>query len=533
MTHHGLRATAAALVALALTAPAVADDPARRGFDPDPVRPALGLERGFAIESAVPAPAGSLGATLLLDYSEGLLSTRVGDGERSPLLENRLQAHFMAAYALGRLELAIDVPVVLHQEADFRALRDQGVPAGSPLVAPVSGTALGDVRLAAKVPLLAPGRFPVSAAALLDLRAPTGNGDAFYGDGAMAVPSVVLTRDAGPVRIDAQVGYAFRGPGQYAQLVVHDGLTYGVGASMDLPRFAGLPSWRAIAELSGGWPRGNDLDTDRYRAPLALRGGVRAPLADGFALELGAGTGLGEAGYGRESWRVFAAVRWSRPATDRDGDGVLDRRDRCPDVPGEAALDGCTSGDTDLDTVLDPVDLCPQAKGLVELDGCPDRDIDGIPDVQDACPEDPGPAQNEGCPIGEDPVVEIETERLSLKDAINFDTGKASIKPESDHVLAAIAAIIREHPEIRRIRVEGHTDNVGGASYNKDLSQRRAQSVVDHLVEKGGVARERLVPVGYGFERPVASNADPLGRAKNRRVEFTILGDESDPRAAR
>jgi OmpA-OmpF porin, OOP family len=529
MTPRGWTRTAlAALVAVFFSAPlASADDPTRRGFDPDPARPALGLERGFAVESATAAPSGAFGAALLLDYSRGLLALELGD-DRTTLLESRLQAHVLAAWALGRLELAVDVPFVLAQDANLSRLTDQGVT--GPLVAPVSSSALGDVRLLAKVPIRGTSAFPVDAAVLLDLRAPTGDGDAFYGDGAMAVPSMVLTRALGRVRLDAQVGYALRRPGQYAQLVVRDGLTYGLGASLDLPTVGRLTRWRAIAELTGGWPRGNDLETDRYRAPLAVRGGLRVPLPGGLALELGAGTGLGAAGYGRESWRVFSSIRWEADSSDRDGDGVADRRDRCPDAPGEAKLDGCTPGDSDLDTVLDPVDLCPETPGSVELDGCPDRDHDWIPDVQDACPDVPGPAQNDGCPVGEEPLVEIETERLSLNDAINFDTGKDTIRPESSGVLEAIAAILKGHAEIGRIRVEGHTDNVGSAAYNKDLSQRRAQSVVDALVARG-VARERLVPVGFGFERPIAPNASPLGRAKNRRVEFTILTDQGVPRS--
>ncbi|HYG66893.1 MAG TPA: OmpA family protein, partial [Anaeromyxobacteraceae bacterium] len=96
--------------------------------------------------------------------------------------------------------------------------------------------------------------------------------------------------------------------------------------------------------------------------------------------------------------------------------------------------------------------------------------------------------------------------------------------------LDAIAGILEAHPEIGRIRVEGHTDDVGSAAYNKDLSQRRAESVVSALAARG-VPRERLVPVGYGFERPVASNATALGRAKNRRVEFTIVSGEDVPRS--
>lgn len=503
----GNRAALVALVAVVSAASrAAADDPTRRGFDPDPVRPAVGFERGFAVESATPAPAGAFAAGVLLDYSRGLLALELGD-DRAPLLESRLQAHVLAAWAVGRLELAIDVPFVLAQESNLSRLADQGVT--GPLVAPIASSAVGDVRVVAKLPIRTPRAFPVDAAVVLDLRAPTGDGDAFAGDGAMAVPSMVLTRTLGRVRLDGQVGYALRRPGQYAQLVVQDGLTYGLGASAELPPVRWLTGWRAIAELTGGWPRGNDLESDRYRAPLAVRGGLRIPLPGGLALDLGGGTGLGAAGYGRESWRVFSSIRWEATARDRDGDGDRDR-------------------DGDGDTVFDPVDLCPRVPGAVELDGCPDFDHDWIPDVEDACPREPGPAQNDGCPVGEEPLVEIETERLSLKDAINFDTGKDTIRAESSAIIDAIAAILNGHADLRLIRVEGHTDNVGSAAYNKDLSQRRAQSVVAALAARG-VARERLVPVGFGFERPVAPNTSPLGRAKNRRVEFTIVPSEEVP----
>jgi outer membrane protein OmpA-like peptidoglycan-associated protein len=218
---------------------------------------------------------------------------------------------------------------------------------------------------------------------------------------------------------------------------------------------------------------------------------------------VGAGAGLGESGYGREAWRVFAGIRWAqanigKPEDDFDHDGVPNAKDHCPRDAGPAALDGC-----------------------------PDRDGDEIPDRDDKCPDQPGPVQNGGCPVKEDePLVQIETERLSLKDAIHFDTGRDTIKSESFRILDEIAKLLKEHRELKKVRVEGHTDNVGGAAYNKDLSERRAASVVRHLVEKGGIARERLEPKGYGFERPVASNATAVGRAKNRRVEFTILGEQ-------
>jgi outer membrane protein OmpA-like peptidoglycan-associated protein len=187
--------------------------------------------------------------------------------------------------------------------------------------------------------------------------------------------------------------------------------------------------------------------------------------------------------------------------------------------------------DDDEDGVLVPLDLCPDQKGTLELDGCPDRDDDSIPDPQDDCPDQPGPGLSNGCPPKEgEPLVEIETERLTLKDTIQFDFGKDTIKPASDAILNQISTLLTQHPEVRHIRVEGHTDNVGSRAYNLDLSQRRAASVVKALVVRG-VRRGVLFPQGFGFDRPVASNDTALGRAKNRRVEFVVAeGPAQAPR---
>lgn len=183
------------------------------------------------------------------------------------------------------------------------------------------------------------------------------------------------------------------------------------------------------------------------------------------------------------------------PTSDRDGDGLPDDRDVCPVEPGTE-----------------------------EMDGCPDRDGDFIPDPEDRCPDEPGPATNDGCPVT-GPKVQIEAGSISLRDAIHFDTDKDTIKRESDPILDAIATLLRDHPELKKVRVEGHTDNRGTAAYNRDLSQRRARSVVRALVKRG-IAEERLTAQGYGFDRPVADNKTALGRAKNRRVEFTVLDEK-------
>jgi outer membrane protein OmpA-like peptidoglycan-associated protein len=479
---------------------AAAEDPTERGFDADPSRLALSLDGGFAVETAAAEPRGTIGLAAILDYADGLLALELG-GARDDLLESRLSLHLLGGWSLGRVELSAHLPVALWQRSDLSLLTDAPLSVDGPLVAPIAETALGDLRLGAKVPILDAARFPIGLAALLDARLPTGDGDAFASDGPALASSAIATRAFGRLRLDAQLGYLLRGRGQYAQLVVHDGLTWGAGGSLELPSLALVERWRAIAEVTGGWPRGYDLDGSRYRAPLAARAGLRAWLTDALSVEVGGGAGLGEAGYGRERWRVFAGVRWrhtpiGRPDEDFDRDGVPNLKD-----------------------------LCPRDAGPAELDGCPDLDLDLIPDREDRCPRQPGPAENEGCPVSVDePVVEIETERLSLKESIQFDTGRDSIKAASFPVLDQIAKLLIEHPELERVRVEGHTDNVGAAAYNKDLSERRASSVVRYLTGKG-VGRERLSAAGFGFERPVASNATALGRAKNRRVEFTILAE--------
>ena len=101
---------------------------------------------------------------------------------------------------------------------------------------------------------------------------------------------------------------------------------------------------------------------------------------------------------------------------------------------------------------------------------------------------------------------------------INFDTGQAKIKPESQSIVDQIAVLLKDNPDLR-LSVEGHTDNVGSAASNKTLSEQRAKAVVAALVVKG-VAAGRLSAVGWGAEKPVADNRAEEGRAKNRRVEI-------------
>ncbi|MEM9874418.1 MAG: OmpA family protein, partial [Myxococcota bacterium] len=160
--------------------------------------------------------------------------------------------------------------------------------------------------------------------------------------------------------------------------------------------------------------------------------------------------------------------------------------------------------------------------------GCPrDPDGDGIVYGADACPRDAGVAnpdpERNGCPE----FVRVTDDEILINQRIEFDTYgdrvREAVTPDSESVLAEVAAAIRNRPEVTRVEVQGHTDDTGDAEFNDALSQRRADAVRTWLIDRGGIRPERLVAKGYGFRRPLADNRVRTGRAKNRRVQFVIV----------
>ncbi|APR74831.1 outer membrane protein OmpA [Minicystis rosea] len=216
------------------------------------------------------------------------------------------------------------------------------------------------------------------------------------------------------------------------------------------------------------------------------------------------------------------------PPPDKDHDGVPDASDACPDVAGPPSDDPKKNGcpDKDGDKIIDPLDACPDVPGRASEDpkenGCPpDTDGDGIRDDKDACPEEKGlpnedPAKH-GCPL-----VVVREQEIVITQQVQFEVDRANIKKESDELLETVAKVMKDHPELARIEVQGHSDNSGAARHNKTLSQQRADSVKKALVKRG-VEDRRLVAKGYGEEKPIADNATEAGKAKNRRVQFVIL----------
>jgi outer membrane protein OmpA-like peptidoglycan-associated protein len=203
------------------------------------------------------------------------------------------------------------------------------------------------------------------------------------------------------------------------------------------------------------------------------------------------------------------------PDPDNDQDGILDDPDQCKNDPEDVDnfedTDGCPDADNDKDKICDPwvadknlfskydfcksKDQCPDAPE--DYDG--DRDDDGCPDLK---------AEFDGCSV-------------KIKDKVFFKFNKWDIDPRSFELLNDVATVINQVPEELHFRVEGHTDSKGKDKYNKDLSQKRANSVSTYLKGRG-VKAVRLEPVGFGEERPIDSNRTNDGRARNRRVEFNV-----------
>lgn len=210
------------------------------------------------------------------------------------------------------------------------------------------------------------------------------------------------------------------------------------------------------------------------------------------------------------------------PWPDSDGDTVFDKDDSCPEESGSAENSGCPWPDTDGDSVLDKDDRCPEEAGEVANGGCPwaDSDGDGVFDKDDKCPEEGGSVANDGCPE----ILVSEAVQKTLNDyakTILFNSGKSSIKVESTNVLIDIIGILNEYPRAN-FSIEGHTDSIGSAATNQKLSESRAASVMEFLIEKG-IEASRLTAVGYGETKPIATNMYKDGRKQNRRVEINLV----------
>jgi outer membrane exchange protein TraA len=519
----------AAAGAMALSAPARAQTEGR--FDVQLFRPSGAPQDLVMIQQSRPLAHFSAAGGLALNFSiDPLVLVPIGGQEKSlSVLLGRLQLDAAATIGLfDWAEVGVTAPVVLFQASDnLEAIGTEGS---------VRAFAMGDVRFTSKIALpylrRKGNQEGFGAAFTFSLSAPTGAQDAFASEGEITTaPGLVLDyRFRNGILLTANLGAWLRPDREFAGAELGSMAQGGLGVEVPIIRRWGIT---AVGMGYGSLGLKRSLETGR-QAPAELLAGLRWYSDSGVTITTGGGGGCG-CGLGAPAFRFFFSAIWvpgktaeweeierfKQPPVDPDKDGVIGEQDKCPDDAGPVENNGCP--DMDGDGVLGAADRCPKAPGSVENHGCPDLDSDGdgTPDRLDLCPTEAVDVRGrDGCPL-----AKVVGNKITILDQVHFATDQDVILPESFETLEEVARIFKEHPEIQRVLIEGHTDVRASDSYNLDLSQRRANSVMKFLVDHR-VDPKRLRVQGYGRRVPIAPNDSEAGMALNRRVEFTIENAE-------
>jgi outer membrane protein OmpA-like peptidoglycan-associated protein len=503
----------AALLAMAATSgPAAAQSLELQRFHPAPSARADYLTV-YGGQTFLPA---RWEAGALFQYADDPLVANAGRVEY-PVVEHQLVAHLYGAWApTDWLRLSLEVPAVLLQGS-----------ANEPILRLADGTlqggGLGDIRLIPQVAFYdgrstgqAWARDPGFAIGLaLPVSLPTGSGERLQSESVRAEPRLVFdyATSAG-WGLGLNLGVLLREPHRFESLEIDHQLTYGAALRVPVARQVAA----LVVEITGAITPGAD-EGSSAESPLEGLAALRLFVGDGI-VTAGGGAGLVD-GYGAPDARLLLGFAFAPtvdppppepepviepPPADDDGDGLTNEHDQCPEVP------------EDFDFNLDE-DGCPD----------PDNDGDGILDASDECPDQPESINefqdDDGCP--DEVPVHVGPTHIEIEGTIYFDYDSATIQARSLPIIDAVAGALAEHPELLRVQVEGHTDSQGDDDYNRTLSQRRAESVVTALVERG-VDPARLSPVGFGESRLIDQRDSEEAHQTNRRVEFLILEREGE-----
>ena len=469
------------------------------------------------------------GVALALSYASAPLTVQVtsgGETRNVAIRSHQATVHtLLSLEVLKTLKIDIDVPATLAQGGEAPPPEAARFPAPS-------GPSFNDLRTSGRVELFHQRGSVPSVALAMSLWLPTGNEGALTGTGSMRyAPSLIVGGTSLRYLWSVSLGRRFQPEspdalfGSELLFGAAGGFRFGpfqVGAEV----FGATVADARVSAFSGDTTGLEAMGTARVAfGPVTMGGGVGVGLTDGF---------------GTPGLRVIASLAYAPPAPTEKPKAVAVWGAGAPEDDGKALKKGPAASkgaaaapaeepkkpDKDGDGILDADDRCPGEAGGESSDpsrvGCPaDTDGDGILDGSDACPSEKGPDDADpkarGCPK----TLRIEGGQIVLLQQIHFVTGRDIVDADSEKLLDQLAALLRDHPEIARAAIDGHTDNVGAEAANIALSQRRALVVMKALIARG-VDPRRLEARGFGPRRPIESNDTPEGKAKNRRVEFQI-----------
>ena len=487
------------------------------------LRPASGSDGLMGVEGARPPNDPDEPLQLQLGFDASYKPVRLGAQGK---IDSRLGGWAQLSARLNdELSIFAQLPVMFSQSGDVTAL-------GAPT--PSFGFAVGDVRAGLRHAFL---RGPVDLAAQISVEGATGEAQSFTSDGRLVGEALVAVaarrgawepignlylrlrppRDVGSVKIGNQIG-------------LRGGAAYWLS-----------PRSRLYGELE---LQSSLRDFSQQSFPIEWRAGGTVCATSVLAFDLAGGTRLDD-GLGAPSLRGMAAVRYApslcRPPRQQGQEPglqelvaqIAQQRAAREKAERESALPGVLAGsEADARETLvrmEALDLLDsseaqalaRAKSYAE-DDARDSDGDGVPDRIDNCPFEKGPRDNFGCPKKRKQIVTLHEDRIDILEKVFFEPGRTLIHPRSTRLLNQIAAVMKAHPEILKVQVQGHTDSRGRSAMNLALSQARAEAVVGALIRRG-IAPPRLMARGYGPARPLATNTTRQGREKNRRVEFRVL----------
>lgn len=515
-----------AAVVLALAAPARAQT--STAFDAQQFHPSITSNGYYTVDGAFVARHLGFSAGVWGSYGHDPLVLRRDGALAGELIVRQLGLDVVGSFAfVDRIEIGIDLPIVPYQVNDNSLAN----------LPRLKGAGLGDLAVEVKGLLWAPvrGQHRFGLAAVVGATFPTGDSDSFMGQG-FPTGRFRLVGEWRARHVEAAVnaGFVVRRGRDFLDLHVGSQFAWGVALGVPLPRgFAVIGEVRGLVGIE--FPKGASLD--RSEAPSELAVGLRWRARFGLELNLAAGVGLTR-GYGTpDRARAIFGIKYVSPERRQEAVATATSPRLPPPLPAPIApppppivvTPPPPAPDSDRDGVADADDRCRDKPGPKENQGCPDFDSDGdgFIDRQDKCPFEPetfnGVDDEDGCPDQPAALAGFHGDKIVIFEPVLFEKDGSVVDRRSYKLLGVVAHLLRLHPEILKLRVEGHMDNKMPPYEGLELSRARAAAVRRWLVDQGKVEAKRLTAQGFGPDRPLADNRDFIGRAKNRRIEFVIM----------